>query len=145
MNDLTHRPVARTRRVLPRRAAPGKGLHARRPAPPRLWSGGRLVGLVATTVLVVAVSGTPAWAAGPDPATARLDTILGNATAWLVGILATLATLFLTIGGIRYVMAGGDPGEVEKAKGAFKSAGLGYALAALAPLVVSIIKGILGV
>jgi hypothetical protein len=62
-----------------------------------------------------------------------------------VGILAALATLFLTVGGIRYVMAGGDPGEVEKAKGAFKSAGLGYALAALAPLVVSIIKGILGV
>jgi hypothetical protein len=95
-----------------------------------------------TTVLVWAA---PAYAASPDPATARLDTILGNATAWLVGILAALATLFLTIGGIRYVMAGGDPGEVEKAKGAFKSAGLGYALAALAPLVVSIIKGILGV
>ena len=35
--------------------------------------------------------------------------------------------------------------EVEKAKGAFKSAGLGYALAALAPLVVAIIRGILGV
>jgi hypothetical protein len=87
----------------------------------------------------------PAHAATPDPATAQLETILANATAWLVGILAALATLFLTIGGIRYVMAGGDPGEVEKAKGAFKSAGLGYALAALAPLVVSIIKGILGV
>jgi hypothetical protein len=98
---------------------------------------------VLAAVLIWAV---PAYAAaGPDPATARLDTILGNATAWLVGILAALATLFLTVGGIRYVMAGGDPGEVEKAKGAFKSAGLGYALAALAPLVVSIIKGILGV
>jgi hypothetical protein len=96
---------------------------------------------------VVLVWAAPAYAAPPggDPATARLETILANATAWLVGILAALATLFLTIGGVRYVMAGGDPGEVEKAKGAFKSAGLGYALAALAPLVVSIIKGILGV
>jgi hypothetical protein len=106
---------------------------------------GRQLALTVCTLTTVMVWAAPAYAAGPDPATARLDTILANATAWLVGILAALATLFLTIGGIRYVMAGGDPGEVEKAKGAFKSAGLGYALAALAPLVVSIIKGILGV
>ena len=42
-------------------------------------------------------------------------------------------------------MAGGDPGEVEKAKGSFKSAVIGYGLAALAPIVVTIVKGILGV
>jgi hypothetical protein len=42
-------------------------------------------------------------------------------------------------------MAGGDPGEIEKAKGSFKSAIIGYALAALAPAVVTIVKGILGV
>ncbi|MGH1555524.1 hypothetical protein ACRAWF_38060 [Streptomyces sp. L7] len=29
---------------------------------------------------------------------------------------AGLATLFLTFGGLRYLMAGGDPGEVEAAK-----------------------------
>jgi Type IV secretion system pilin len=49
----------------------------------------------------------------------------------------------LTIGGVRYVLAGGDPGEVEKAKSAFKSAILGYALAALAPIAVQIVAGIL--
>lgn len=80
-----------------------------------------------------------------DPATDRLTTVIGNATGWLVGILAAVATLFLTVGGVRYVMAGGDPGEVEKAKTAFKSAGLGYALAALAPVVVAILKSILGI
>ena len=99
--------------------------------------------IVAVVVLAV-VSASPAYAADPDPTT-RLNAILGNATAWLVGILAAVATLFLTVGGVRYVMAGGDPGEVEKAKGAFKSAGIGYALAALAPIVVAIIKGILGI
>jgi hypothetical protein len=113
----------------------------------RRRSAGLLLLLAVCVLAVVLLWAAPAYAAAPgaDPATARLETILANATAWLVGILAALATLFLTIGGIRYVMAGGDPGEVEKAKGAFKSAGLGYALAALAPLVVSIIKGILGV
>lgn len=61
-----------------------------------------------------------------------------------MGILALLATVLLTIGGVRYVLANGDPGEVEKAKQAFKSAGFGYALATLAPLVVEILRGIVG-
>jgi type IV secretion system pilin len=55
---------------------------------------------------------------------------------------AGLATLFLTIGGVRYLMAGGDPAEVEKAKTAFKSAAIGYALAALAPVVVTVLKSL---
>lgn len=42
------------------------------------------------------------------------------------------------------MMAGGDPGEVERAKTAFRSAGIGYALALLAPLVVTILKQIVG-
>ena len=102
----------------------------------------------ATTLLLASLTATPAFAADgvlADAATDRLNSIINNATAWLVGILAAVATLFLTVGGVRYVMAGGDPGEVEKAKGSFKSAGLGYALAGLAPLVVAILKGILGI
>uniref|UniRef100_UPI0035E444AA pilin n=1 Tax=Saccharopolyspora phatthalungensis TaxID=664693 RepID=UPI0035E444AA len=74
-----------------------------------------------------------------------LDVVLNNIRNWLMGILAGLATVFLTVGGVRYVMAGGEPGEVEKAKQAFKSAGIGYGLAALAPLVVTILRGIVGV
>ena len=70
--------------------------------------------------------------------------VLNNVRSWIMGILAGLATVFLSIGGVRYVMGGGDPGEVEKAKTAFKSAGWGYGLAALAPLVVEILKGIVG-
>lgn len=70
--------------------------------------------------------------------------VFDNIRNWLVGILAGLATVFLTVGGVRYLMAGGDPGEVEKAKQSFKSAGWGYGLAALAPLVVEILRGIVG-
>jgi hypothetical protein len=110
----------------------------------------RILRTAAWTVAAVTVAvatASPAYAA-PDPGTtgtARLNAILNNATGWLVGILAAVATLFLTIGGVRYVMAGGDPGEIEKAKGSLKSAVLGYALAALAPIVVMIVKGILGI
>jgi hypothetical protein len=73
-----------------------------------------------------------------------VSTVFTNIRNWLIGILAGLATVFLTVGGVRYLMASGDPGEVEKAKQAFRSAGWGYALAALAPLVVGILKGIVG-
>ncbi|WP_229686868.1 pilin [Longimycelium tulufanense] len=73
-----------------------------------------------------------------------VDEVLNNIRNWIMGILALLATVFLTIGGVRYVLANGDPSEVEKAKQSFKNAGFGYALAALAPLVVEILKGIVG-
>lgn len=70
--------------------------------------------------------------------------VLSNIQGWLTGILAALATVFLMIGGTRYVVAGGDPGEVEKAKTAFKAAGIGYLLAVLAPVVLSVLKTFAG-
>jgi hypothetical protein len=73
-----------------------------------------------------------------------IDEVLTNIRNWVMGILATLATVFLSIGGVRYLMGGGDPGEIEKAKTAFKAAGIGYGLAALAPLVVTVLQGIVG-
>jgi hypothetical protein len=89
-------------------------------------------------VLVLAVS-TPAFAASGTP---TLNGVIGSLRVWLVGILAGLATLFLTIGGIRYLTAGGDPAQVERAKTALKSAAIGYALAALAPILVSILQSV---
>jgi hypothetical protein len=86
----------------------------------------------------------PGLAAGHLLAAASIGQVINNTTVWIVGILAGLATLFLTIGGVRYLMAGGDPAEVEKAKTAFKSAGIGYALAVLAPVVVTVLKSLVG-
>jgi hypothetical protein len=83
-------------------------------------------------------------AAGHLLAAASIGQVIHNTTVWIVGILAGLATLFLTIGGVRYLMAGGDPAEVEKAKTAFKSAGIGYALAILAPVVVTVLRSLVG-
>jgi len=77
-------------------------------------------------------------------AAATIAAVIANATAWITGILAAVATLFLTIGGLRYLMAGGDPGEVEKAKTALKSAAIGYALAILAPVIVTVLKSVAG-
>ena len=65
--------------------------------------------------------------------------MVNNIRTWLVAILVAVATLFLTIGGLRLMWANGDPGEAEKGKAALKSAAIGYALALLAPLIVTIV------
>jgi hypothetical protein len=75
-------------------------------------------------------------------AAASISQVIANATGWVTGILAIVATLFLTLGGLRYMMAGGDPGEVEKAKTALKSAAIGYVLALLAPVILAVLKSL---
>lgn len=79
-----------------------------------------------------------------DPGLARIVQILDGLRNALVLVLVTLSIVALTYAGVRYVIAGGDPGGVEKAKGAAKSALIGLALALLAPVVVGIVKGIIG-
>jgi hypothetical protein len=110
------------------------------------WSTRRRVLLVAELAsLAVLTAGATAHADTVVLAIAgSVDEVLTNIRNWLMGILAGLATVFLTIGGVRRVFGGGDPGEQEKSKEAFKAAGIGYALAALAPLVVTVLKGIVG-
>ncbi|GAA0908700.1 pilin [Virgisporangium aurantiacum] len=101
---------------------------------------------IAATLLLL-VGGDPARAepAPPAPPTPQdLPTVINNARLWIMGIIAAVATFFLTVGGARYMMAGGDPQEVERAKGSFKSAGIGYALALLAPVILTILNKILG-
>lgn len=92
---------------------------------------GDAVPVHASTVQVVALAAT-------------FKDVLNNIRNWILGMLAGLATVFLTVGGVRYVLAAGDPGEVEKAKTCFKTAAIGYGLAALAPLVVDVLKQIVG-
>ncbi|MCR8573545.1 pilin [Streptomyces sp. Isolate_219] len=77
-------------------------------------------------------------------AVADIPTVIKNLRNWVVGMLSGLATLFLTFGGLRYLMAGGDPGEVESAKRALKAAAIGYGLAILAPVLVTVLQSIVG-
>lgn len=73
-----------------------------------------------------------------------LPEVIDGLKTWIAGILAAVATLFLMIGGLRYMTAAGDPAVVEQAKGSFKAALTGYALAVLAPVVLQVLQGILG-
>ena len=91
-----------------------------------------------------AVTPDTAFLADQLRAAASLPQVINNVRTWIVGMLAGLATVFLTIGGLRYLMAGGDPAEVEKAKSALKSSAVGYALAVLAPVLVQILQSLVG-
>ena len=101
-----------------------------------------VAGLVAAAILL---AGTAAYAAGPGGPTVMaadsITAVVNNIRTWLVGILVAVATLFLTIGGLRLMWANGDPGEAEKGKAALKSAAIGYALALLSPLIVTVVAG----
>jgi hypothetical protein len=101
----------------------------------------RLAVAGALAVVLVALAATPALAQAADP---TLSGVIDRLRNLLVGLLAGLATLFLTVGGVRYLFAGGDPGQVEKAKITLKSAAIGYALAALATPLVGLLKYVVG-
>ncbi|MGH9284661.1 MAG: hypothetical protein ACRD0M_03160 [Acidimicrobiales bacterium] len=103
----------------------------------------RMLPALGAAALLILATAAPALAA-EAPAAPSLAGVIDALRAWLVGILAAVATLFLTIGGLRYVIAGGDPAQVERAKTALRSAAVGYALAALAPLLVSILRSVVG-
>jgi hypothetical protein len=95
---------------------------------------------VFATVVVVALAAAQVALAAPND----LNQVIANIRLWLTGLLAALATLFLTIGGIRYLLAGGDPGALERAKGSIKAAIGGYILALLAPVIASIVQRVVG-
>ncbi len=83
--------------------------------------------------------------AAADEGLGEIVRILDGVRNFLIAILTALAILAMTYAGIRYVMAAGDPAGVERAKTAARSAVVGLALALLAPVLVSIVKRIIGV
>src|SRR5207244_10043404 len=99
--------------------------------------------LIITTLALVAtvalISAPAALAAASD-----LNQVIDNLRVWITGLLAALATLLLMVGGVRYLLAAGDPGSHERAKGSIRAALIGYALALLAPVLVSIVQRIVG-
>jgi len=79
-----------------------------------------------------------------DAAATSLNQVVDNLRVWLIGLLVGLASLLLTIAGVRYLISGGDPNQIERAKSAIKAALYGYGLAALAPVLVTVLQHIVG-
>ncbi|WP_414945596.1 pilin [Amycolatopsis sp. cmx-11-32] len=120
----------------------------RPPRHPRASSARRLravtvlsgVGVLLFVAVTPASADTLVVAAPPG----SLEQVITNLRDFLIGLLVGLATLFLTIGGVRYLAADGDPGEVERAKKSLRNAAIGYGLAMLAPVIVTVLKSLVG-
>lgn len=146
-------PTATLGNAAPRRAHNCAGSSAEpspAPAPVRSQRGAHrrrvvlLIGWLVAASLLLTSSAARAETTHVVALARTLDEVLSNIRNWIMGILAGFAIVLFSIAGLRYLMASGDPGEVEKAKGAFKAGLIGFGLAALAPLVVEILKGIVG-
>jgi hypothetical protein len=70
--------------------------------------------------------------------------ILNRVRDMLMLVIGSLSLVMLTVGGIRYVTAGGDKDGVNGAKQTVKHALLGLGVAILAPVLIQIIKTVLG-
>jgi type IV secretion system pilin len=100
---------------------------------------GRRIALALCLAVVMGLIAAPPALAADD-----LGQVINNLRTWLAGLLAALATLLLMVGGVRYLLAGGDPGALERAKGSIRASMIGYALALLAPVLASIVRRVVG-
>ncbi len=120
-------------------SGPARAPAARAESTPEKEEMKRKLTLALTLTATFALALAPAALAAGD-----INSVLSNLRVWLTGLLAALATLFLTIGGIRYLLAGGDPAALERAKGSIKAAIIGYALALLAPVLATVVQHVVG-
>jgi len=90
------------------------------------------------TVFVIAAS-------EPTHAASDLSQVIDSVRNWVAGLLAGLATLFLMVGGLRYLVAAGNRREMERGKEAMKSAVVGYVLAVMAPLLIDLLRRMVGI
>jgi hypothetical protein len=104
---------------------------------------------ILTVVLILSVPAAAFAAPAADApvieaAAKSLPAVIASLQTWIIGILAAVATLFLVLAGVYWTTAGGDPSQVDKAKGALRNALVGYGLAVLAPVLLGVVKDIVG-
>ncbi len=105
----------------------------------------RVCAALSAAVLVLAVpSAAQADPGGAYLAANSLPVVIANLQTLIMGLLGGIATLFLVLAGVYWATAGGDPGQVDKAKGALRNALIGYGLAVLAPVLLQLLQGIVG-
>lgn len=74
----------------------------------------------------------------------NIGSIFNTVFLFLIGIVGGLAIIFIVIGGIRYILAGGDPKATDSARHQITAALIGLVIALLAVAIVVIVGNILG-
>ncbi|WP_131099465.1 hypothetical protein [Streptomonospora litoralis] len=105
----------------------------------------RTAAVAAAAGLLLAVPGaSAALAQGGGQGTQELIDVVQRIRQVIIALLAALATLLLTVGGLRWLLAGGDPGETDKARRSLMGAALGYLIALLATVLLDVLEFIVG-
>lgn len=76
---------------------------------------------------------------------ASVDQVLTNIRNLILGLAGGFVLVCWSVAGTRYLLSQGDPSETERAKSAFRAGAYGFGLVILAPLGVTILRGIVGV
>jgi hypothetical protein len=76
---------------------------------------------------------------------ASVDQVLTNIRNLILGLAGGFVLVCWSIAGTRYLLSQGDPSEIERAKSAFRAGAYGFGLVILAPLGVTILRGIVGI
>lgn len=71
--------------------------------------------------------------------------IFNNLFLFFIALVGGLAVVFIVIGGIRYIMAGGDPKATDSARDQITAALIGLVVALLAVVIVNIVGSFFGV
>jgi Type IV secretion system pilin len=75
---------------------------------------------------------------------ASLDQVLTNIRNLILGVAAGAALVCWSVAGLRMMFSQGDPGEVAKARAAFRAGAVGFAVVILAPLALAILRTVVG-
>jgi Type IV secretion system pilin len=92
---------------------------------------GSMVGVQRSVVVVLAQA-------------ASLDQVLTNIRNLILGVAGGAALVCWSVAGLRMMFSQGDPGEVAKARAAFRAGAVGFAVVILAPLALAILRTVVG-
>ena len=75
---------------------------------------------------------------------ASIDQVLTNIRNLILGVAGGAALVCWSVAGLRMMFSQGDPGEVAKARSAFRAGAVGFAVVILAPLVLAVLRTVVG-
>lgn len=73
-----------------------------------------------------------------------IEGVLGSVLTFLQGVIATVAVLFIVIGGVLYMTSAGDEKRITTAKNCWTGAAIGMAITLAAPSLLKDIRTVLG-
>ena len=75
---------------------------------------------------------------------ATVDQVLTNIRTLILGVAGGAALVCWSVAGLRMMFSQGDPGEVAKARSAFRAGAVGFAVVILAPLALAVLRTVVG-